>query len=93
LGTQLCRLTRFGHRGIKQKERYLELFGISIENKIFVYSDIDNRWKNKEMSNKQLIDDTDKTEIQKRCYPDSIKFSKKVFHRSIQELFLKKRSL
>jgi predicted ATP-dependent endonuclease of OLD family len=73
--------------GCLQKKRYLDLFGISLENRIFSYDDIESDWKNKELE--QLIDEGDKLSLQTKCYPDSVKFSKKVFHRSVQELYLK----
>lgn len=74
--------------GLKQKERYLELFGVSLENRIVTYKDIDATWNNKELEN--LIADNDRKEVQIKCYPETENFSKKVFNRSLQELYITK---
>jgi len=72
--------------GLKQKDRYLELFGISLNNRIVTYKDVDDKWNNKELEN--LIADSDRKEIQTKCYPEAQNFSKKLFNRSIQELYI-----
>ncbi|MBS7788056.1 AAA family ATPase [Flavobacterium sp. CYK-55] len=73
--------------GIKQKERYLELFGISLEDRIITYQDIDESWKNFETEN--LFDQFDQDKIQTLKYSTGKKFDKKIFNRTIQELVAK----
>jgi len=77
--------------GQKQKKRYLELFGISLENNIFTYEDIKKDWKNFEVEN--LISEQDKIDIQNICYPTNPLYNKKIFNRSIQELYAKNQKI
>jgi hypothetical protein len=58
---------------------------------VFIYTDIDSSWINTEIET--LISNNDKLLIQKHCYPNVAKFDKKLFNRSMQELFLKSEKL
>jgi energy-coupling factor transporter ATP-binding protein EcfA2 len=72
--------------GAKQKKRYEEVFGLSIQDLIYTYEDIDAAWKN--YSTENLFSDNDKTEVQRKIYPSENNFQKGLFNRSIQELFM-----
>jgi len=74
--------------GKKQKERYNSLFEILLINRIYDLQDIDNQWKNFEMEN--LFTPKDKINIQKLIYPNTEKYNKTHFNRSIQELLITK---
>jgi len=77
--------------GKKQKERYKDLFGKAIEDRIILYSDINSTWNNFKIES--LFSEADKLVIQKECYPNENNFSQKIFHRSVQELLLIKKSI
>jgi energy-coupling factor transporter ATP-binding protein EcfA2 len=75
--------------GRKQKKRYFDSFGKIVEDRIYELSDIDSAWVNIELED--LIEDTEKSNIQHLCYPDqSKKYSKKLFNRAIQEKLMTK---
>jgi predicted ATP-dependent endonuclease of OLD family len=77
--------------GIKQKKRYIDLFGKLIEPLIITYSDVDISWENYEME--ILFKDIEKEKIIKELYPSEgqYKYSKSLFNRSLQELYLQKK--
>jgi len=77
--------------GKKQLVRYSELFGKAIENRIFLYSDIEKSWNAHGIE--KIFADSDKLTIQGECYPSEINFSKGLFNKSIQELFVTRKSL
>ena len=72
--------------GLKQKKRYCEVFGESLKDLIYTYADIETEWNN--YQTEDLFDEIDKKTIQEYYYPDEIKYSKKTFNRSIQELYI-----
>ncbi len=69
--------------GIKEKNRYIEMFGKSVEDIIVTYEDINPSWKNFETED--LFTSNDQLKIQNKNYPKEKKFKKKIFNRSIQE--------
>ena len=73
--------------GIKQKKRYEEAYGESISELIYTYSDIDRNWTNFETED--LFTTDDKIKIQTTYYPSDTAFLKKIFNRSLQELYMK----
>ena len=77
--------------GEKQKKRYFEIFGKSIDDIVFTYKDICNEWVNYETEN--LFSEKDKLIVQKKYYPEETSFSKKTLNRSIQELYINDVSL
>jgi predicted ATP-dependent endonuclease of OLD family len=83
-GTKFIILLDSDKEGLKQKERYENLFGFALANSLFTYADIDSNWKNFETEN--LFSSKDLLAIQKLKYDESIKFDKKIFNRSLQEL-------
>lgn len=77
--------------GITQKERYKNLFGGIVENRIFTLEDIESAWKKKGLE--FLVEENDRSLIQNTLYPDAKQFNKTHFNRAIQELFLTKRKI
>ncbi len=75
--------------GGKQKERYINKFGIILENKIHTLENIKSDWSNKKMEDIFLT--TDLLKFQKSCYSDSKKYNKTHFNRSIQENLMTKK--
>ena len=69
--------------GLKEKKRYIELFGQSVEDIIITYEDINNSWTNFETE--KLFTSQDQLKIQTANYPLETSFNKKIFNRSIQE--------
>lgn len=73
--------------GKEQKKRYEELFGLSISDRVLTYHDIDACWSN--TKTEDLFSDADLLHIQEKSYPSNNKYNKKLFNRSIQELYVK----
>ncbi len=72
--------------GMKQKKRYEEAYGLSMSGLIFTLKDIDTTWDNFETEN--LFSTSDKIKIQTKYYPADQTFQKKIFNRSLQELYI-----
>lgn len=73
--------------GIKQKNRYTDLFGIAMDSIIFTYEDINNQWIKFRTEN--LFTNADQIKIQTKNYQQCNLFDKKIFNRSLQELHIK----
>ena len=58
---------------------------------VFSLEDIDSDWKRK--GTEFLIQEEDRLQIQSITYPDSNKFNKSNFNRSVQELYLTKQQV
>lgn len=76
--------------GAKQKERYIEKFGIIVEPRIFTLEDIDPSWKKSNME--KLFDNSEALQFQQTNYPSSTALNKTHFNRTIQESLINKRS-
>lgn len=76
--------------GGKQKERYIEKFGIIAEPRIFTLEDIDASWKKYKME--KLFDNTEALQFQQTAYPSSTTLNKSYFNRTIQESLINKQS-
>lgn len=76
--------------GSKQKERYIEKFGIIVEPRIFTLEDIDPSWKKSKME--KLFDNSEALQFQQTIYPSSKTLNKTHFNRTIQECLINKRS-
>jgi predicted ATP-dependent endonuclease of OLD family len=74
--------------GKKEKERYIELFGPAVEDKIKTYKDINSDFAGFEVED--LLQKSEVIEIQKLFYPEDSKFNKTHAMRSVQELLAKK---
>ncbi len=72
--------------GEKQKKRYCEIFGESLEELIFTYGSINPQWIN--YNTEDLFETNDKLVIQNYYYPEEKNYSKKTFNRSVQELYI-----
>ena len=79
--------------GTKQRERYINLFGEIVKDRIFTLADIMENWRGKGME--YLIEDEDRKRIQTAIYtqPEGYSFNKTHFNRAIQELYLLKRGI
>lgn len=77
------------NEGKLQKERYVVKFGANIEDKIFIYRDINSGFDGKNLEN--LFDPLDLLPFQKTCYSNSEKFVKTHFFRSVQESLVNKK--
>lgn len=73
--------------GLKQKKRYEEIFGESLSDLIHTYKNIDAHWDDFETEDLFTIDD--KITIQIKNYPADSTYQKKIFNRSLQELYMK----
>lgn len=76
--------------GGKQKERYIEKFGIIVEPRIFTLEDIDASWKKYKME--KLFDNAEALQFQQTTYPSSTSLNKTHFNRTIQESLINRRS-
>lgn len=72
--------------GEKQKKRYCEIFGETLNELIFTYSDIEQSWGNYQTEN--LFEEHDRMLIQNKYYPNESSYSKKTFNRCIQEMYM-----
>ncbi|WP_026710274.1 AAA family ATPase [Flavobacterium filum] len=74
--------------GKNEKERYIENFGIYLEDRVFLLSDINNEWSN--FTLEDLFSKNDLLNFQKSKFIESQKFIKKQFNRVIQENLMNK---
>ncbi|MBR9847535.1 MAG: AAA family ATPase [Algicola sp.] len=77
--------------GKKEKKRYIELFGPYVEDIIFTYEDINEKWVKFKTEN--LFTKKDQLNIQTENYPTETKLKKKIFNRSLQENFVSNKSI
>jgi hypothetical protein len=73
--------------GRKQKERYENLFGIVVHERLFTLEDIQPSWSNHAIE--KLFGSNDHLTIQQTIHPNSTQFDKKLFHLAIQENLVK----
>ena len=73
--------------GRKQKERYENLFGIVVHERLFTLEDIQPSWSNHAIE--KLFGSNDHLKIQQTIHPSSAQFDKKLFHLAIQENLVK----
>jgi predicted ATP-dependent endonuclease of OLD family len=74
--------------GKNQKDRYIEKFGLIVEQRIYLLSDIEPIWDKK--ASETLFENDDSFKFQQKSYPDSTTFNKTHFNRSIQESLINK---
>lgn len=86
-GKQFSVLLDSDKEGRTSKDRYIAKFGEIVNNKIFTLADVDESWMNLELE--ELFSEDERLYLQKQCFPDTDKYSKKIFNKSIQELFMK----
>jgi ABC-type cobalamin/Fe3+-siderophores transport system ATPase subunit len=75
-------------KGQKTQQKYIEDYGIKLENRVFTLKDINAIWNNHDFEH--LFNKDELIAVQRRCYPDAIKYTKTQFNRAIQELLIKK---
>lgn len=75
--------------GHKQKIRYIEKFGIIVEQRIYTLQDIDSTWVKNGLE--KLFEDSEALIFQQTSYPDSTEYNKTHFNRTIQESLINKR--
>lgn len=73
-------------KGKSTQQKYLDNYGIFLENRIFTLKDVNNEWDNHDLEH--LFHKQDLLDVQRKCYPDSKKYSKTQFNRAIQELLI-----
>jgi energy-coupling factor transporter ATP-binding protein EcfA2 len=76
--------------GSSQRNRYGQLFGDIVANRIFTLGDIDSTWRGKSLE--KVMDKQERLRIQQLSYPDETTSSKTHFNRAIQELFLTRKT-
>lgn len=76
--------------GKKQKQRYIESFGILLESRVFTLEDINPAWKKHTMES--LFDKDEILVFQQTAYPSSTSKNKTHFNRTIQEHLINKQS-
>ena len=74
--------------GRKQKQRYQNLFGSIVANRVFVLEDIDASWK--EYASEKIFTSTDALLVQNSIFVDKKKLNKRLFNLAIQENFSNK---
>jgi predicted ATPase/5S rRNA maturation endonuclease (ribonuclease M5) len=84
-GRQFIVLLDSDKEGTNQKDRYVDLFGGLLNERVFTIHDANHSWK-KELE--YLITETDRLQIQQAAYPTATRFNKTHFNRAIQELYL-----
>lgn len=70
--------------GKDSKKRYLDMFGPLLENKIFTLKDVNKKWTKNNMEN--ILPNKDKLIIQQICFPDSKRFSKSLYNKSLTHM-------
>jgi len=77
--------------GMQQQQRYIDLFGILVEKRIFTLKDINSSWKDR--CCEDLFSQEDKIGIIQTKYPGENKFNKSIFNRAIQESMINRTTL
>ena len=75
--------------GNNQKSRYIKKFGIIVEQRIYTLEDINQTWVKK--GSEKLFEKSEALKFQQTSYPDSNKYNKTHFNRTIQESLINKR--
>lgn len=71
---------------IESKKRYIDKFGPLVDGKLYTLKDINNKWTK---TMESILPNNIRYEIQKICYPDSKKYTKNMYNKTIQELLMK----
>ncbi len=75
---------------IESKKRYIDKFGPLVNNKLYTLKDINIKWTK---TMESILPNNIKYEIQKICYPDSKKYTKNMYNKTIQELLMKNKKI
>ncbi|RZK78657.1 MAG: hypothetical protein EOO85_05760 [Pedobacter sp.] len=74
--------------GKREKDRYIEKYGILLEGKVFLLSDVNAKWDKKALE--YLFENNDALKLQVQIYNDTNTLNKTHFNRAIQENLIKK---
>jgi predicted ATP-dependent endonuclease of OLD family len=75
--------------GKKEKERYIEKFGLIVEERIYLIGDINSKWDSKAIET--LFENTDAFDLQFKFYKSATALNKTHFNRAIQESLINKK--
>lgn len=75
-------------KGIERKAQIIKDFGAVVNNRIFTLKDIDSA--HDKVSLEQIFSEDELLGIQQMCYPQTKKYNKSDFNRSVQELYINK---
>lgn len=79
------------NEGKKQKKRYIDEYGLILENRVFTLVDINSSWEN--IALEGLFNSEEKLKIQKSAYPQSESYIKSNFNRALQEALMNGKKL
>jgi predicted ATPase len=85
-GKKFITLLDSDKKGLERKSQILKEYGSVVNNRIFTLEDIDPSYN--KASLEQLFLDAELLSIQQMCYPQTKKYSKLDFNRSVQELYI-----
>ena len=71
---------------VESKKRYIDKFGPLVDDKLYTLKDINSKWTK---TMESILPNNIRYEIQKICYPDSKKYTKNMYNKTIQELLMK----
>ena len=71
---------------IESKKRYIDKFGPLVDNRLYTLKDINSKWTK---TMESILPNNIRFGIQKICYPDSKKYTKNMYNKTIQELLMK----
>jgi ABC-type Mn2+/Zn2+ transport system ATPase subunit len=77
--------------GVAQRERYFDLFGNLVKERIFTLGDLSQAWKRRGME--RMFTAEDQLAIQHAAFPDTQNFHKTHFARALQELVITRRQI
>jgi energy-coupling factor transporter ATP-binding protein EcfA2 len=76
--------------GLKQKNRYIEKYGLVVESKVFTLEDINPEWVKCKLED--LFSSDEALQFQKISYPNSNSINKTHFNRAMQECLIGRKS-
>ena len=85
-GKDFCVFLDSDEEGKSSKQRYKNMFGDIVDNRIFTYEDIDKKWNKKNMES--ILDTKEKLKLQQKIFPNMQNYSKKSYNKAIQELYM-----
>ena len=71
---------------IKKKKRYIDKFGPLVDNRLYTLKNINSKWTK---TMESILPNNIRFDIQKICYPDSKKYTKNMYNKTIQELLMR----
>ena len=71
---------------IESKKRYIDKFGPLVDNRLYTLKNINSKWTK---TMESILPNNIRFDIQKICYPDSKKYTKNMYNKTIQELLMR----